>query len=139
VQAMLPLRFQRLPADQLDEVISESLRGLVGVLRVDRTSLQALSEDGTSHRTTHGYSRPGIRPPEFDLELAAAFPWYTEQVLSPPGRASGTGFPAGGLAAPRPPPQRRGGNRGSGRARGRRSPARPARRRGAGGRPRTPP
>ena len=49
-------------------------------LDVDRCSVLELSEDGTSHRITHGYARPGIRPPEFGIELATALPWYTEQV-----------------------------------------------------------
>jgi formate hydrogenlyase transcriptional activator len=78
--AELALRFQRLPAERLDEAISESLQGLVETLDVDRTSVQSLSEDGSSHRTTHGYAREGIRPPEYGMELATALPWYTEQV-----------------------------------------------------------
>ena len=77
--ADLATRFQRLPAEHLDAAIGDSLRGLVESLDVDRTSIMELSEDGTSHRTTHGYSRPGIRPPEFGVELATALPWYTEQ------------------------------------------------------------
>jgi transcriptional regulator with GAF, ATPase, and Fis domain len=76
----LALRFQRLPADQLDDAIGESLRGLVETLDVDRCSVNQLSEGATSYTTTHGYSRPGIRPPEFGLEMATALPWYTEQV-----------------------------------------------------------
>ena len=73
------MRFQRLPADQLDDAIGESLRGLVETLDVDRTSVNQLSEDGASYTTTHGYARPGIRPPEFGVEFATALPWYTEQ------------------------------------------------------------
>jgi transcriptional regulator with GAF, ATPase, and Fis domain len=78
--ADLAIRFQRLPADQLDAAIGESLRELVEMLDVDRSSIVELSEDGTSHRITHGYSRPGVRPLEYGLELATAMPWYTEQV-----------------------------------------------------------
>jgi formate hydrogenlyase transcriptional activator len=75
----LALRFQRLPAVQLDDAIGESLRGLVETLDVDRCSVNQLTNEGTSYTTTHGYSRPGIRPPEFGVELATALPWYTEQ------------------------------------------------------------
>jgi formate hydrogenlyase transcriptional activator len=75
----LALRFQRLPADQLDGAIGESLQGLVETLDVDRCSVNQLSQGGTSYKTTHGYARPGIRPPEFGVELATALPWYTEQ------------------------------------------------------------
>jgi formate hydrogenlyase transcriptional activator len=75
----LALRFQRLPADRLNDAMGESLRGLVESLDVDRCSVIQLTADGTSYTTTHGYSRPGIRPPEFGLELATALPWYTEQ------------------------------------------------------------
>jgi len=78
--ADLALRFQRMPAAQQDEAMGVSLRSLVEVLRVDRACVQALSEDGLSHRTTHGYARPGIRPPEYGLGLETALPWYTEQV-----------------------------------------------------------
>ena len=100
----LAVRFQRLPADQLDAAIEESLRGLVEILDVDRSSIVELSEDGTSHRITHGYARPGVRPLEFGLELATAFPWYTEQVrrgrmlVLPrlPGGLSGRGASASG-------------------------------------------
>jgi transcriptional regulator with GAF, ATPase, and Fis domain len=78
--ADLALRFQRLPADRLDAAIGESLRGLVETLDVDRSSLLELSEDGASHRITHGYARPGVQPPEYGLDMANALPWYTEQV-----------------------------------------------------------
>jgi transcriptional regulator with GAF, ATPase, and Fis domain len=78
--ADLALRFQRLPAEQLDEALGESLRGLVETLDVDRSSVQALSEDGASFRITHGFARPGVPPLEFGLQLATALPWYAEQV-----------------------------------------------------------
>jgi transcriptional regulator with GAF, ATPase, and Fis domain len=75
----LALRFQRLPAEQLDEAIGRSLQGLVETLDVDRCSVNQFTEDGRSYTTTHGYARPGIRPPEFGVALATALPWYTEQ------------------------------------------------------------
>ena len=78
--ADLALRFQRLPADQLDGAIGESLRGLVETLDLDRSSVLELSEGDTSCRITHGYARPGVTPMEFGLEMATALPWYTEQV-----------------------------------------------------------
>jgi formate hydrogenlyase transcriptional activator len=78
--ADLAIRFQRLSADGLDASIDESLRELVEILDVDRSSIVELSEDGTSDRITHGYAPPGVPPLEFGLELATAFPWYTEQV-----------------------------------------------------------
>jgi len=78
--ADLATRFQRVPADELDAAIGESLAGLLEILDVDRTSIVQLTEDGASHRITHGIARPGVKPLEFGLELATSFPWYTEQV-----------------------------------------------------------
>jgi transcriptional regulator with GAF, ATPase, and Fis domain len=78
--ADLAIRFQRLPADDLDAALGESLRRLVETLDVDRGSIMELSEDGTSHRIAFGYSRPGVRPLEYGLELVSALPWYTGQV-----------------------------------------------------------
>jgi len=77
--ADVAIRLQRLPVDRLDHAIGESLRGLVETLDVDRSSVLELSDDGTSHRITHGYARPGVRAPEYGLEMATALPWYTEQ------------------------------------------------------------
>jgi formate hydrogenlyase transcriptional activator len=78
--ADLAIRFQHLPADQLGAPIEESLSGLVEILDVDRSSVVELSADGASLQIAHGYVRPGVRPLEFGVELATAFPWYTEQV-----------------------------------------------------------
>jgi hypothetical protein len=79
--ADLALRFQRLPANQLDDAIGESLRALVETLAVDRATIMEIAEDGKSHRFAIGYARPGIPPPEYGLDQATALPWYTEQVL----------------------------------------------------------
>jgi transcriptional regulator with GAF, ATPase, and Fis domain len=73
-------RFQRLPADQLDQAITDSLRELTETLDMDRGSTLELSGDGSSLQVTHGYARPGTQPPEFGVELATLLPWYTEQV-----------------------------------------------------------
>jgi PAS domain-containing protein len=73
-------RFQRLPADQLDQAITDSLRELTETLDMDRCSTLELSEDGSSLQVAHGYARPGAQAPEFGVELATLLPWYTEQV-----------------------------------------------------------
>jgi transcriptional regulator with GAF, ATPase, and Fis domain len=73
-------RFQRLPASELSEAITESLQGLVETLDVDRSTIMEFSEDGASHRMTHGYARQGIQPPEFEMEMASVLPWYTAQL-----------------------------------------------------------
>jgi transcriptional regulator with GAF, ATPase, and Fis domain len=77
----LALRFQHLPAESLDMALNEALRLLVETLDVDRATILEISQDGSSNRFSHGYARPGVRQPEFGLDLATALPWYTRQVL----------------------------------------------------------
>lgn len=77
--ARLSATFIHLPADAVDGQIELGLRQLVEYLGVDRSSVAQFTDDGAQLRVTHSYAVAGIeRMAQFDL--AAVWPWYTEQV-----------------------------------------------------------
>jgi PAS domain S-box-containing protein len=75
----LSASFINLPAEAFDGHVERALQQIVEFLGVERSSLAQFSEDGRELRVTHSYSIPGF-PPSARMNLAAVWPWYTEQL-----------------------------------------------------------
>src|SRR6266852_8568091 len=75
----LSATFIHLPADQIDGQIERGLGQIVEFLGIERSSLGQFSEDGSELLVTHSYAVPGVLPTQ-RMNLAAIWPWYTEQL-----------------------------------------------------------
>lgn len=77
--ARLSATFTHLPADEVDGAIDSALRQIVPFLDIDRGGVAQFSDDGRRFLVTHCYTVPGF-PQFLPTDLAAAWPWYTEQL-----------------------------------------------------------
>ena len=82
VLAELSARFVNLPPERVDEEIEEALRRLVEALRVDRTALGRLTEDGRDFVVTHSFALPGIAAFPLIPSLATVTPLMARTLLS---------------------------------------------------------
>ena len=78
----LSARFVNLPPERVDEEIEEALRRLVGVLRVDRTALGRLTEDGGDFVVTHSFALPGVVAFPLIPSLATMAPLLSRTLLN---------------------------------------------------------
>ncbi len=80
--AELSARFVNLPPDRVDREIENALRCLVEALRVDRSTLGRLTENGRDIVVTHSFALPGIETFPLFPSLAAEAPLMSRTLLS---------------------------------------------------------
>jgi hypothetical protein len=89
VLAELSARFVNLPPERVDEEIEEALRRLVAALRVDRTALGRLTEDGGDFVVTHSFALPGIEAFPLIPSLATVAPLDVPDAVERPALRDG--------------------------------------------------
>ncbi len=82
VLAELSARFVNLPPEQVDQEIADALSRLVAALRVDRTALGRLTEDGQDFVVTHSFALPGIEAFPLISSLATVAPLMSRTLLN---------------------------------------------------------
>src|SRR6516162_4966251 len=70
--------FGKLPADRVDHEIETWLARLAELLRVDRSSLWELTEDGETVHRRHFYSEPDLPAADEDVK-SGRYPWLADQ------------------------------------------------------------
>ena len=73
-------RFVNVPADKMDDAITESLREIVLALDLDRGGLWQFAESDGSLRYTHAWTRPEFRALPPDVNATEMFPWLVSKV-----------------------------------------------------------
>ncbi len=66
--------------DQIDAVISQSLKRLVETLGHDRSSLAQISEENGPALVTHSYTVPGVEPLPVGISVEDLVPWYAGEI-----------------------------------------------------------
>lgn len=79
--AELSARFVNLPAEEVDGVISESLRRIAETLAVDRAALGEVTPDGRDGFVTHCYAKPGM-PPNLVQSVMTEVPLVMKALLA---------------------------------------------------------
>lgn len=75
----LSTTFTSIAPEAVDAEIEQGLRQTIEFLGIERSSFGQFSPDGAQLLVTHSYTIPGFVPfPRIDL--AAVWPWYTEQI-----------------------------------------------------------
>ncbi|WP_459917745.1 sigma-54-dependent Fis family transcriptional regulator [Desulfocicer niacini] len=82
--AELSTRFINLEATKIDTEIVCSLKQIVEILRIDRSSVAEFNSDKTKLRVTHAYAAPGV-PRMPDIVINKQLPWYKKMLYN--GRA----------------------------------------------------
>ena len=82
VLAELSARFVNLPPERVDQEIADALSRLVAALRVDRTALGRLTEDGQDFVVTHSFALPGIEAFPLISSLATVAPLMSRTLLN---------------------------------------------------------